>query len=81
MDTWGKPMQACPVKPRFARQEIAMFETEQFIADCRAAVAADPTHKSIRDVLARAVAEPAAVLRDSASRNAPKSARCSIPIH
>jgi predicted metal-dependent enzyme (double-stranded beta helix superfamily) len=40
-----------------------MFETEQFIADCRAALAADPTHKTIRDVLARAVAEPAAVLK------------------
>src|SRR5262249_35699295 len=56
-------MQACPIKPRFAPKEIAMFETEQFIPDCRPATAADPTHKSIRDVLARAVAEPAAVLR------------------
>jgi predicted metal-dependent enzyme (double-stranded beta helix superfamily) len=56
-------MQACPVKPRFAPKEIAMFETEQFIADCRAAFAADPTHKAIREVVARAVAEPAAVLR------------------
>jgi predicted metal-dependent enzyme (double-stranded beta helix superfamily) len=56
-------MQACPVKPRFVSKEIAMFETERFIADCRAAFAADPTHKSIREVLARAVAEPAAVLR------------------
>ena len=39
-----------------------MFETEQFIADCRAAFAADPTHKAIREVLARAMSEPAAVL-------------------
>ena len=40
-----------------------MFETEQFIADCRAALAADPTHKAIREVLSRAMSEPAAVLR------------------
>ena len=40
-----------------------MFETEQFIADCRAAFAADPTHKAIREVLSRAMSEPAAVLR------------------
>ena len=40
-----------------------MFETEQFVADCRAAFAADSTHKAIREVLARAVSEPAAVLR------------------
>ena len=40
-----------------------MFETEQFIADCRAATAADPTHKAIHEVVARAVSEPAAVLK------------------
>ena len=39
-----------------------MFETEQFVADCRAAFAADSTHKAIREVLTRAVSEPAAVL-------------------
>ena len=40
-----------------------MFETEQFIADCRAAFAADKTHKAIREVVARAMSEPAAVLK------------------
>jgi predicted metal-dependent enzyme (double-stranded beta helix superfamily) len=35
---------------------------EQLIADCRAARAADPTHKAVREVLARAVAEPARIL-------------------
>jgi predicted metal-dependent enzyme (double-stranded beta helix superfamily) len=40
-----------------------MFETEQFISDCCAAFAADPTHKAVREVLARAMSEPAAVLR------------------
>jgi predicted metal-dependent enzyme (double-stranded beta helix superfamily) len=41
-----------------------MFETEQFIADCRAAFAADKTHKAIREVVARAMSEPAAALRE-----------------
>jgi hypothetical protein len=40
-----------------------MFEVDQFVADCRAAFAADSTHKAIREVLARAMSEPAAVLR------------------
>ena len=51
-------------KPGFAfPKEIAMFDTEQFIADCRAAFAADSTHKAIREVVARAMSEPAALLR------------------
>ena len=41
-----------------------MFEREQFVADCRAALAADPSHKAVREVLARAVSEPAAVLKE-----------------
>jgi predicted metal-dependent enzyme (double-stranded beta helix superfamily) len=40
-----------------------MFELDRFIADCRAAVSADPTHKAVREIVARAVAEPAAVLK------------------
>ena len=40
-----------------------MFELERFIADCRAAHAQDSTHKAVREVLARAVAEPGAVLK------------------
>ena len=40
-----------------------MFETDRFVADCRAAFAKDPTHKPIREVLARAVSDPAAVLK------------------
>jgi predicted metal-dependent enzyme (double-stranded beta helix superfamily) len=40
-----------------------MFDTERFVADCRAAFAADPTHKAIREVVARAMTEPAAVLK------------------
>ena len=40
-----------------------MFDLEGFIADCRAAVAEDRTHRAVREVLARAVAEPGAVLK------------------
>jgi len=40
-----------------------MFDLDQFIADCRNAVAADPTHKAVREVVARAVDDPAAVLK------------------
>jgi predicted metal-dependent enzyme (double-stranded beta helix superfamily) len=39
-----------------------MFELDRFIADCREAVAADPAHKSVREVVARAVADPSAVI-------------------
>ena len=40
-----------------------MFDLDRFIADCREAVRADPSHKAVRDVVARAVADPSAVLR------------------
>lgn len=40
-----------------------MFELQQFIADCRAALAADKSHKLVREVVARAVSEPAAILK------------------
>lgn len=40
-----------------------MFEVDQFVDDCRAAFAAESTYKAIREVLARAMSEPAAVLR------------------
>ena len=40
-----------------------MFETDRFVADCRAAFAKDPTHKAIREVLSRAVSDPATVLK------------------
>ena len=40
-----------------------MFDLDTFIADCRAALAADKSHKSVREVLARAVSEPSAVLK------------------
>jgi predicted metal-dependent enzyme (double-stranded beta helix superfamily) len=40
-----------------------MFDPDQFIADCRAAITVDPSHKLVREVVARAVDAPGAVLR------------------
>jgi predicted metal-dependent enzyme (double-stranded beta helix superfamily) len=42
---------------------MQMFDLEQFAADCRAALKEDSSHKSVREVVARAVADPAAVLK------------------
>ncbi len=39
-----------------------MFDSDQFVADCRAARAEDESHKAMREVVARAVSDPAAVL-------------------
>lgn len=55
-----------------------MFDTEQFVADCRAAFAADATHKAIREVLARAMSEPAAALK---ALGEPKRAGTSTLFH
>src|SRR6478609_4338840 len=38
------------------------FELDRFISDCRAAHEADRSHKIVREVVARAVSDPAAVL-------------------
>jgi len=40
-----------------------MFELDRFIEDCRAAVREDSTHKAAREVVARAVSDPNAVLK------------------
>lgn len=40
-----------------------MFDLDGFIGDCRAAVAEDDSHKAVREIVARAVAEPAAVVK------------------
>ena len=39
-----------------------MFDRSQFIADCRDALAADKSQKYVREVVARAVSDPAAVM-------------------
>jgi predicted metal-dependent enzyme (double-stranded beta helix superfamily) len=40
-----------------------MFDVDQFIADCRNALAADKSHKLVREVVARAVSDPGTILR------------------
>src|SRR6202011_1696292 len=40
-----------------------MFDLDTFIADCRAAVAEEESHKAVREIVARAVADPASVLK------------------
>ncbi len=40
-----------------------MFDLDQFVADCRAAVVDDASHKLVREVVARAVADPTGVLK------------------
>ena len=39
-----------------------MFYLDRFIAECRDAVADDPSHKAVREVVSRADADPTAVL-------------------
>jgi predicted metal-dependent enzyme (double-stranded beta helix superfamily) len=39
-----------------------MFDLDQFIADCTAAVGADRSHRLVREVVARTVSDPTAVI-------------------
>jgi hypothetical protein len=39
-----------------------MFDLDQFTADCNAAVRSDHSHKLVREVVARAVSDPTAVV-------------------
>ena len=39
-----------------------MFDLDQFVADCRTAIAQDPSHKFVREIVARAVSDPAAAV-------------------
>lgn len=50
-----------------------MFEAARFVADCRAAFAEDPTHKAVREALARTVSNPTTVLKGLGEPNALKS--------
>ena len=40
-----------------------MFDLDQFVSDCRSALRQESAHPAVREVVARAVSEPAAVLR------------------
>jgi predicted metal-dependent enzyme (double-stranded beta helix superfamily) len=39
-----------------------MFDLDSFVADCRAALREDSSHKAVREVVARAVSDPSAIL-------------------
>ena len=41
-----------------------MFDLDQFIPDCRAALAIDHSHKLVHEVVARAVSDPDGVRRE-----------------
>ena len=43
---------------------LPLFDTDQFIADCRAAVAEQDSHLAVKELVARAVSDPASVLKD-----------------
>ena len=57
-----------------------MFDLDQFIADCRVALAADKSHKHVRDVVPRAVADPASVLKGLGEPNVPASTSSISPV-
>ena len=40
-----------------------MFDKDQFVADCRAALKGDRASLNVREVVARAVADPGAVIK------------------
>jgi predicted metal-dependent enzyme (double-stranded beta helix superfamily) len=54
-----------------------MFDKDQFVADCRAALAGRDSARNVREVMARAVADPEAVLRGVGE---PKAGGI-VPIH
>ena len=54
-----------------------MFDMDQFIADCRAALDGAQSSRNVRDVVARTVSDPAAVLRGLGE---PKTGGI-VPIH
>ena len=54
-----------------------MFDLDQFIDDCRAALAAD-THKNVREIVARAVSDPTAILKGLGE---PKRSEVQKPYH
>jgi len=39
-----------------------MFDGDRFVDDCKSAVAQDPTHKSVRGLIERAVSDPGALM-------------------
>ena len=60
---------------RRKRRSKTMFDLDRFIEDCRAAVRADPSHKAAREVVARAVSDPAAILAGARRADAGRGRR------
>jgi hypothetical protein len=64
---WGKarrmPGTVRPTSSAHENTELHMFDLEQFVCDCRAALREMPSQNAIREVVARVVADPAAVLK------------------
>jgi predicted metal-dependent enzyme (double-stranded beta helix superfamily) len=58
----GRREAQCRGRKLFSKEAV-VFDLDQFIADCRAAVAEDSSHKAVREIVARAVAEPGSVLK------------------
>jgi predicted metal-dependent enzyme (double-stranded beta helix superfamily) len=48
---------------RIRSKDAAMYDLERFIAECRAALAADASAKLVREAVARTVSEPASVAK------------------
>ena len=47
-----------------------MFDLDQLVADCRTAIAQDPSHKFVHEVVARVVSTPLLCLKASVSQSA-----------
>lgn len=46
-----------------AESEVTVFNLENFVEDCRAAVRGDPTHRTAADLVRRAMSDPRSVVR------------------
>lgn len=54
-----------------------MFDPDRFVAECRAALAEDPVRRrALREVVARAVSDPAALMRAFGDRAARLCSAC-----
>ena len=79
------PPEGPPLRGRGARGRNSqtgrhsMFDLDRFIEDCRAAVAQDPSHKSARELVARAVSDPAGSPR-RARRAATRRGRAALSV-
>ena len=56
-----------------------MFDLDSFIADCRAALREDASHKAVGEVVARAVSDPSAVIAAWANLSAARSRSSTTP--